>query len=64
MANLLKYSSNEFLSRTKNSIEKALLLFMFHMVVLNFYLDENDQDEDFQKMVQRSQPLQNLFVQK
>ncbi len=64
MANLLKYSTNEFISQTKKSVEKALLLIMFHLIVLNFYLSENDQDEDFQKMVDRTKTPHDDFVAK
>ncbi len=53
----LKYSLNEFLSQTKGSCEKAVMLFVFHVMCLRYAHTSNPTDEDITKMYERSFPL-------
>ncbi len=60
----LKYSLNEFLSQAGGSCEKAIMLFVFHVMCLRYAHTSNPTDADFTKMYERSVPLVEELQQK
>ena len=68
MANLLKYSSDEFSSQTKDSDEKAVKLGIFHTGRLKWYHDKDPLNPEYTLMYERTKPLSDaalaLFIEK
>ena len=60
----IKYSINTFLSQTKDSCEKAVLLIRFHIAILKVYHEMYPADEDYAKMYNRTKPIAEDVDQK
>ncbi len=63
-SNELKFGLDEFLSQTAKLPEKALKLFIYHLMCLKLYHEANPTDADFEKMYLRSKPIAEEFEAK